>query len=116
MRGAKLLERGGLDSETAAHYASRFAHPDDMAGPIDWYRALPFDLGDPVPDVSEVPTLFVWGDGDRYLTRPAALATAHHVTAPYRFEVLAGAPHWLPTSAADRVAPLLLEHLASTSD
>jgi pimeloyl-ACP methyl ester carboxylesterase len=115
-RGAKLLERGGLDPETATHYASRFAHPDEMAGPIDWYRALPFDLRDQVPDVAEVSTLFVWGEADRYLTRPAALATARHVTAPYRFESLSGAPHWLPTAAADRIGPLLLEHLASTAD
>jgi pimeloyl-ACP methyl ester carboxylesterase len=114
-RGAKLLERGGLDPETAAHYAARFAHPDEMAGPIDWYRALPFDLRNPVPDVTEVPTLFVWGDQDRYLTRPAAIATAQHVTAPYRFEIIPGGPHWLPTAAADRIAPILLEHLASTA-
>jgi pimeloyl-ACP methyl ester carboxylesterase len=116
VRGAKVLERGGLDPETASHYASRFAHPDEMAGLIDWYRALPFDLRDPVPDVSEVPTLFVWGDGDRYLTKPAAVATARHVTSPYRFEILPGAPHWLPTAAADRIAPMLLEHLASRPD
>ena len=41
----------GSDPETAAQYASRFSHPDEMAGPIDWYRALPFDLRNPVPDV-----------------------------------------------------------------
>jgi pimeloyl-ACP methyl ester carboxylesterase len=115
-RGARLLERGGLDTDAAAHYASRFAYPDQMSGPIDWYRALPLDLRDPVPDVSDVPTLYIWGDGDRYLTRPAAVATARHVTAPYRFEILPGAPHWLPTAAAERIAPILLEHLASTAD
>jgi pimeloyl-ACP methyl ester carboxylesterase len=114
-RGARMLERGGLDTETAAHYAARFAHPDEMRGQIGWYRALPLDRRDPVPDVSAVRTLFVWGDGDHYLTRPAAIATAWHVTAPYRFEILPGAPHWLPTGAADRIAPILLEHLAPTA-
>jgi pimeloyl-ACP methyl ester carboxylesterase len=114
-RGARMLERGGLDPETAAEYAARFAHRDEMRGQIDWYRALPFDLRDPVPDVSQVPTLFVWGDGDHYLTRPAAIATAQHVAAPFRFEILPGAPHWLPTAAADRLAPILLEHLASAA-
>jgi pimeloyl-ACP methyl ester carboxylesterase len=116
VRGAKMLERSGLDPGTAAQYASRFTQPEAMAGLVDWYRALFFDLRHPVPDVSEVPTLFVWGDADRYLTRPAAVATANHVRAPYRFEIIPGAPHWLPTAAADRVAPLLLEHLASTAD
>ena len=47
-RGARMLERGGLDPETAAQYAARFADRDEMRGQIDWYRALPFDLRDPV--------------------------------------------------------------------
>ena len=111
--GAKMLERGGLDAANAAEYAARFARPGGMTGPINWYRGLPASLRDPVPDVTAVPTLFVWGDGDDYLKRAAAVATAHHVTAPYRFEVLTGAPHWLPTSSPERIAPLLLEHLAS---
>jgi pimeloyl-ACP methyl ester carboxylesterase len=115
-RGARMLEAGGLDPETSAHYASRFAEPEEMRGQIDWYRALPLDMRDPVPDVKTVPTLFAWGDRDSYLTRPAAVATAKHVTAPYRFEILADAPHWLPTCAAEQVATLLLEHLASTQD
>lgn len=115
-RGAGILRGGGLDAETAAHYASRFSQPDAIRGPIDWYRALPFDLRDPSPDVSQVPTLFMWGEGDRYTIRPAALACARHVSAPYRFEIVRGASHWLPTAAADRVAPALLEHLGSTTD
>jgi pimeloyl-ACP methyl ester carboxylesterase len=114
-RGAGILERGGLDPETAAQYAARFSHRDEMAGPIDWYRALPFDLRDPVPDLSRVPALFIWGDGDRYTIRAAALACARHVSGPYRFQIISGASHWLPTAAADRVAPALLDHLASTS-
>lgn len=112
-RGAGILVRGGLDAETAGYYAARFAHPKEMAGPIDWYRALPLDLRDPVPDVSQVPSLFIWGDRDRYTIRPAALAGARHVSAPYRFEIVRGASHWLPTAAADRIAPALLGHLAS---
>lgn len=114
--GAKVLERGGLDPTNASQYASRFAHMSEMTGPINWYRGMPSSLRNPVPDVLSVPTLFVWGDGDHYLTRPAAIDTARHVAAPYRFEVLAGAPHWLPTAAADRIAPLLLDHLASVPD
>jgi pimeloyl-ACP methyl ester carboxylesterase len=111
--GSRMLERGGLDPENAARYASRFDDPARMTGPINWYRAMPSSFGDPTPDVDSVPTLFVWGDRDSYLTRPAAVATARHVTAPYRFEILEGAPHWLPTESAERIAPLLLEHLAT---
>jgi hypothetical protein len=34
------------------------------------------------------------------------------VAAPYRFEILEGASHWLPSTAVDRMGPTLLEHLA----
>jgi pimeloyl-ACP methyl ester carboxylesterase len=112
-RGAKMLGRGGLDDASAAAYAARFAHPAEMTGPLNWYRAMRSGLRNPVPDVAAVPTLFVWGRDDRYLTRPAAVATARHVTAPYRLQILAGGTHWLPTGSADRIAPLLLDHLAS---
>jgi pimeloyl-ACP methyl ester carboxylesterase len=56
--------------------------------------------------------MYVWSDGDRFLTRKAAELTAKYVTGSYRFEVLAGENHWLPEEAADKVSPLLLEFLA----
>lgn len=107
----KSLLRAGLDEQTAERYASRFARPGAMTGPINWYRGLPFSAREPSPPV-EVPTLYVWSDGDGFLTRTAAELTAGFVSGPYRFEVLAGENHWLPTGAAGRVSDLLLEHLA----
>ena len=116
LRGGKLqeatLERVGLDHDTAERYAVRFATPGAMTGPINWYRAMPYSFRDRMPSV-EVPALYVWSDGDQFLTRVAAERTASFVTGPYRFEVLPGQSHWLPTGAAQQVAPLLLDHLAS---
>lgn len=112
-RGGKLmadgLERDGLDHQSASRYAARAGQ---MTGPINWYRALPFGLRDRMGPV-EAPTLYVWSDGDRYLTRAAAERTERYVAGPYRFEVLAGERHWLPTAAVDQLAPLFLDHLAS---
>jgi pimeloyl-ACP methyl ester carboxylesterase len=110
--GAKPLVKDGLDPETARRYASRFAERGAMTGPLNWYRALPFSLGRQGEQVS-VPTLYVWSDGDRYLSRYAADRTARYVKGPYRFEVLEGMSHWLPTAAADRLAPMVIEHLAA---
>jgi len=45
------------------------------------------------------------------LGRAATLATRDWVTGPYRLEVLEGVSHWIPEEAADRVGPLLQEHL-----
>ena len=112
-RGGRLmaqgLERDGLDPESAARYASRASQ---LTEPINWYRALPFGARDRVGPVT-VPTLYIWSDGDRYLVRKAALLTERYVTGPYRFAELAGQRHWLPSAAADQVAPLLLDHLAA---
>lgn len=110
-RNEALLRRSGLSEASAARYAARFAERGAMRGPINWYRALPFGSRSPTP-VVQVPALYVWSDGDRFLTRKAAELTAKYVTGSYRFEVLAGENHWLPEEAADKVSPLLLEFLA----
>ena len=115
-RGGRQMEasllRSGLDPDSAARYSARFAEPGAMTGPVNWYRALAFGASSPTPAV-EVPSLYVWSDNDRFLTRKAAELTARFVSGPYRFEVLAGEPHWLPTAAPDEVSRLLLEHLAA---
>ena len=48
------------------------------------------------------PTLLVWGDRDRFLTRAAAEASARFVTGPYRFVARSGAGHWLPSESGTR--------------
>jgi pimeloyl-ACP methyl ester carboxylesterase len=58
-----------------------------------------------------VPTLHVWSSGDAFLTRAATEASAAHVAAPYRLEVLDGVPHWVPELAGDRVAELVTAHV-----
>jgi pimeloyl-ACP methyl ester carboxylesterase len=113
-RIAASLRGDGLDASSAARYAARLARPATATGPINWYRAMPLDLSHPTPEV-RVPTLYVWGDRDRYLSRAAAEATAGFVDGPYRFEALEGAGHWLPETEGDRVVPLLLAHLDSAT-
>ena len=63
----------------------------------------------------EVPALFMWSDGDRFVSRAAADLCGRYVTGPYRFEVLEGASHWLPEQVPDRVADLLVAHFARAS-
>jgi pimeloyl-ACP methyl ester carboxylesterase len=112
---AANLVRSGLDPETAERYAARAAHAGAMTGPLNWYRALPLDARHPLGPVT-VPTLFVWGDKERFVSRAAADDCARWVAGPYRFAPLPGRTHWLPTTAAGDVAPLLLEHLAGSPD
>ena len=111
-RAVRALERDGLDPVTAKRYAARMHDQKAMTGALNWYRAIPFGARSPMSKV-EVPTLYVYAERDRYLTRFAAERTARYVTGPYRFEVLEGTTHWVPTVAADRVSKLIREHLAA---
>lgn len=106
----QALLRGGLPPARAEHYVARMLEPGGLAGALGWYRALPWGIRQPVGTV-RVPTLHVWSTGDAFLGRAATEATAGHVDAPYRLEVLEGVPHWLPELAADRVADLVTTHV-----
>ncbi|HMK62344.1 MAG TPA: alpha/beta fold hydrolase [Acidimicrobiales bacterium] len=109
---ANGLERSGLDRPTARRFAARAAVPRALTGPLNWYRAVPLD-GMAPPAHVQVPTLFVWGDRDRYIGRAAAEACAQWVDGSYRFVALAGRTHWLPTTATEEVAAVLGEHLGT---
>jgi pimeloyl-ACP methyl ester carboxylesterase len=104
------LQRTGLDGDSARRYARRAATPRALTGPLNWYRALPFDRRSRIGPVS-VPTLFVWGRRDRFVTEVAANGCGRHVIGPFTFVPLAEADHWLPSSWAPLVAPPLLRHL-----
>ncbi|MDH6116801.1 pimeloyl-ACP methyl ester carboxylesterase [Kitasatospora sp. GAS204A] len=107
----RALYRGALSPELIESNVKRLTEPGALTGGINWYRALNEELRVPAGEIT-VPTLFVWGTEDRALGREAAELTADHVKAPYRFVALEGATHWLPEADAERIMPLLLEHLA----
>ena len=60
-----------------------------------------------------MPTLYVWGNRDRFLSEAAATRTAAHVTAPYRFEAVEGGTHWLAEERPGQIADLVLDHVRS---
>jgi pimeloyl-ACP methyl ester carboxylesterase len=106
----RALTGTGLPEHVARRYAARAAEPSGMTGPLNWYRALPWSARSPLGPV-EVPTLFVYGEGDTALSRAGADACGDWVTGPYAYETIAGGGHWLPEVAADRVAELVVAHL-----
>lgn len=114
-RAAERFQKEGLDAASARRYGERMSDPKSITGPINWYRAIPFAARQPAPPV-ERPVLYVYGDQDRYLSRYAAERTERYVRGPYRFEVLGGMSHWLPTGAAERVSELIREHLTAHPD
>jgi pimeloyl-ACP methyl ester carboxylesterase len=108
----RALLRGGLPEDAVDRYVARMLEPGALTAALNWYRALPLSLGQRI-DTVRVPTLHVWSTGDAFLGRAATEATADHVDAPYRLEVLDGVPHWIPELAADRVAELVTAHVTT---
>jgi pimeloyl-ACP methyl ester carboxylesterase len=118
LRGGQMitrsLERSGLPSAEAEAANDLMHEPGAATGALNWYRAIrPGELGSAA--AVAVPTLYVWSTDDVALGRYAAEHTADWVSGPYRFEVLTGVSHWIPTVAADRLAELILEQVASAA-
>jgi pimeloyl-ACP methyl ester carboxylesterase len=106
----RLLAGTGMRDTSAAVRLLR--DPRSSTPMLAWYRALRL-RGQLAAGRTRVPTLFVWSDGDSAIGRDAAEGAGEFVTASYRFEVLAGASHWIPEERPAELAALVLEHLAA---
>jgi pimeloyl-ACP methyl ester carboxylesterase len=107
-----MLVASGLDAEHASAYTAAMVDGGRLPAALAWYRANGPGAATSVGP-SLVPTLYVWPSGDVALGRRAAERTAEHVDAPYRFEVLDGAPHWVPERRPEALASLVVAHLGT---
>jgi pimeloyl-ACP methyl ester carboxylesterase len=105
------LAANGVPAEAIERHLSVLGNKDAMEGALAWYRARGAIRG-PLGPI-RVPTLYIWGDADDTVGRPAAEGTIDFVAAPYRFEVLPGVGHFAADQMPDRVSELLLAHIAA---
>ncbi|TCN49005.1 pimeloyl-ACP methyl ester carboxylesterase [Rhodococcus sp. SMB37] len=107
-----VLRKTGQLPFAAARDVERMGDRPAVRGGLNWYRALP--LTDPRSSLGrvEVPTLMVWSDADVAIGRAAVDANPRYVAAPYRLETLGGVSHWIPDEAPDKLADLILAHIA----
>jgi pimeloyl-ACP methyl ester carboxylesterase len=103
------LAANGMPQAAIAEHLSVLGNKGAMEAALAWYRARGAIRG-PLGPI-RVPTLYIWGDADDTVGRPAAEGTVDFVAAPYRFEVLSGVGHFAADQAPERVSELLLEHL-----
>ena len=118
--GAKRLRRmlrdHGVPEPDAEAYVAPLSTHAAIDAALNWYRAAfrgasTLAMSD-VPAV-RMPTLFLWGDADLTVGRPAAEATREFAKGSYRFVVIPGAGHFLTDQAPEVVTRELLAHLAS---
>jgi pimeloyl-ACP methyl ester carboxylesterase len=103
--------RGAGDQE---RYEQDLARPGALTASLNWYRAnLAPKMPGPTPELPpvRVPTLGIWSTNDHYLDRERMEKSGAYVEAPWRYEVIEGASHWIPLDAPDRLNELLLDWL-----
>jgi pimeloyl-ACP methyl ester carboxylesterase len=101
----------GVSAEAVDEYVAVLSAPGALTAALNWYRAM--GLG-PKVDAVDVPTTYVWSDGDVAIGRTAADACANYVTGDYRFVDLPGVTHWIPEQAPKELATAILDRIASS--
>lgn len=85
---------------------------------LNWYRSnigLQRMFFPPAPgamgeEIVRIPTLGVWSSGEKYLIEQQMVLSGDYVEAPWTYERIEGASHWLQVDAPDRLAALLVRH------
>jgi len=97
--------------DEAPHWIRNLSRPGRLTAAINYYRAnigmiVPRDL----PSVP-VPVMGVWSSGDAFLSESQMIDSNRYVDAPFRYERIEGANHWLQLAAPDKINALLLDFL-----
>ncbi|GAA3153521.1 alpha/beta hydrolase [Blastococcus jejuensis] len=101
----------GIPAEAIDQYVAVLSAPGALTAALNWYRAM--SSGTRVDKV-DVPTTYVWSDGDVAIGRIAAEACAEFVTGDYRFVQLPGITHWIPEQAPEQLAAAILDRVAGS--
>ncbi len=107
----RRFSRGDGDQE---RYVRDLSRPGALTASLNWYRAnLAPRMPGPAPELPpvRVPTLGIWSTNDHYLDGERMEKSAGCVEAPWRYEVIEGASHWIPLDAPGRLNELLLDWL-----
>ncbi len=91
------------------------SRPGRLTAGLNWYRAnlRRVLLGSWEP--CRVPTLGVWSSRDHFLAEDQMRKSARRMQAPWRYERIDNAGHWLPLEQPERIAELVLDHLSHCS-
>lgn len=93
-------------------WTAKLGRPGRLTAGINYYRANIGILLRPDRSKVTVPVLGIYSDGDRYLAAAQMRDSAAYVDAPFQYEIVKGAGHWLQIDAPDQVNALLIDYLA----
>ena len=103
------LRRWASEHPGMAESVAWMSRPGRLTAGLNWYRAnLVRVLFGAWPQCT-VPTLGVWSSGDRYLSEDQMTNSARYMQAPWRYERIERAGHWLPLAEPARMTALALD-------
>ncbi|PZD96334.1 alpha/beta hydrolase [Paenibacillus sambharensis] len=95
--------RPGTFTEAELHqYRAAWSRPKAFTSMLNWYRALPRQIGGLKAGPCEVPSLVIWGEKDAFLRREMAEQSMKWCT-DGRLELIPQATHWVHLEEAERV-------------
>lgn len=94
------------------------SRPGRLTAGLNWYRAnisldrilKPPPVGTFGEEIVRIPTLGIWSDGEAYLTEAQMTGSEDYVDAPWRYERINGASHWIPYDAPDALSRSMISH------
>jgi len=97
------------------HYIEDLSRPGVLAATLNMYRAniSPTAVGGDAPTLPPIqcPTLGIWGSEDFAMSEAQMQNSGKYVKAPWQYERIEGAGHWLTTDEPERINTLLLNFL-----
>jgi len=105
-------ESEGVTAEQRDEYLAVFSEPGALTGALNWYRAIAgsLDAGDDVAGPVQVPTLFLWGTREGWVTEDALERQRALAAGPYA-ELELDAGHFLMRDQPEAVTVAVMEHL-----
>lgn len=105
----------GGDPADVERQIADLTRPGALTAALNWYRANidPADYVAARADLPHVtcPTMGVWSSDDPFLGEEQMSASRAYIDAPWRYERLEGAGHWIPVELPERFSALLLDFL-----
>lgn len=85
------------------------ARPGRLTAGLNWYRANLLPVLARASPSCPVPMLGIWSSEDHCLAEDQMRRSGRRMAAPWRYERITGAGHWVPLEEAERIATLALE-------
>jgi pimeloyl-ACP methyl ester carboxylesterase len=97
--------------EQMPEWRQALSRPGRLTAGMNYYRANPGLMVPREYPLARVPVLGIWSTGDRFLAEAQMVSSQRYVSAPWRYERIEGANHWMQLTAPGQLNPLLLDYL-----